>query len=220
MDEIVAAAAMIDAEWCESFRARTALLFPVIIDNIKTFTRAAREYLKDARFGKQIGTLLAGAHSLTSDERITHEAALEFIAQQNWEDQSTRDGDSDETRCFNAIVEKIIPFINDNKRLDMTINELITLIDNDERGLDDPKKLYVSEAKDTLARYGIKVKGGEIYISDSNKELGNILKGGNFEVNWKIHLRRLDGAQIKDCVKFGAGGTTRATIIKINRNND
>ena len=58
-------------------------LVPVILKNAETFSQAAAAVLSDQRAGDQIGTLMAGAYSLTSDGEISYDAALEFVRRFN-----------------------------------------------------------------------------------------------------------------------------------------
>lgn len=199
-DNIKDSAKIITPQWCSSLRSRTLSMIPVILENALTFGRTIAMKFNDQRIGDQLGILLAGAYSLTSDKAITEAKAAEWIDAQDWEGEGCIDDESDERICLNTILGHIISYTIDNQRVDKSIAEI----------------LYNKDASiysiDAIERIGIRVIDDNIVISDSHPAMKSMLKNTPFEKNWAKFLRRLPETEPKASVRFN-GIFNRATAI-------
>jgi putative DNA primase/helicase len=191
---------IITLQWCASFRARTLTLIPVILENALTFGRAIAQKFNDQRIGDQLGILLAGAYSLTSDSAITEKKAAQWIDTQDWEGEGCIDDESDERMCLNHILEYVISYNIDNQRIEKSIANIVY------------EKPIGAHSEQAIERIGIRVIDDRIVISDSHSALKSILKNTPFEKNWAKYLRRLPETEQKAGVKFN-GIINRATAI-------
>jgi hypothetical protein len=175
-------------------------MIPVILENALTFGRAIACKFNDQRIGDQLGILLSGAYSLTSDNAITEKKASEWIETQNWEGESCIDDESDERICLNIILSHILSYTIDNQRVEKSISEILYNKDS---------SIYSHEA---IERIGIRIIDDTIVISDSHSAIKSILRNTPFEKNWAKFLRRLPEIEQKAGCKFN-GVINRATVI-------
>ena len=187
-------------QWCASLRARTLIMIPVILENALTFGRAIACKFNDQRIGDQLGILLSGAYSLTSDNAITEKKASEWIDAQNWDGESCVDDESDERICLNNILSHILSYTVDNQRVEKSIARILY------------QKPITAYSEEALEQIGIRVIKDSIVISDSHSSLKSILKNTPFEKNWSKYLRRLPEIEQKAGVKYN-GIINRATAI-------
>lgn len=219
-DEICEAALVLTPEWCERLRARAVTSIPRILENSRIFARAAAEYFRDTRIGDQIGALLAGSYTLANDDTISPVAAARLIDEQDWEEQSVVEAEKDEIQCLSTILQRMIQIGQDGRRYDRNIGDLINFVVADMQGsAPTDHDLKDREAKDTLLRFGIKIMDENnnirVCISDSNVELKKLLGDTPWATNWRHQLRRIDGAESKNTVRFGPYYVSRATIIPV-----
>jgi len=199
-DNIKEASKIITNQWCASLRARTLSIIPVILDNALTFGRAIACRFNDQRIGDQLGILLAGAYSLTSDSAITEKKATEWIETQDWEGEGFTNDESDERMCLNHILEHVISYNIDNQRVEKSTANIVH------------EKPIGAHGEQAIERIGIRVMNDNIVISDSHSALKSILKNTPYEKNWAKFLRRLPESEQKAGVKFN-GIINRATAI-------
>ena len=182
----------ITEEWCESLRARSIKLIPVIVENARVFARAAAKTIGTQRAGDQIGTLLAGAYSLASEKVIDLETATEWINQREWEEERATLETDDSTRCLDVIMQHIV---KDGSR-EANISNLLHCANeslSDRTGMVD---MPASDAVTVLAKCGIALgyEGGSytIYISSSHTYIKQrILNGTPWPVGWNRILKRI-----------------------------
>ena len=217
-DEICEAALVLTPEWCASLRSRAVQAIPRVLENSRIFARAAAEYFRDTRIGDQIGALIAGSYCLDHDDAINPTEAARLIADLDWAEQSVVEAETDEMQCLSNIIQSILPVAVDGRRYDRSIGELVNYIVAESQGLapTDPD-LKIREATDTLERLGIRVIDDKLFISDSHGELKRLLNNTPWATNWRHQLRRIDGAESKNCVRFGSYYSSRSTAIPIDK---
>lgn len=197
-------------EFVERLQARTIRLIPEIRRNAETFAVAGSMVLGNRRSGDQIGALLAGAYALHSSKAISLEEATAWLKQQDWEDTTATQERRDELACLQHLMEYIVKVQGVQKQLDRTLGELV---DAAEGGLDD--ELTRSMAEDALKRYGMRVYGDKLLISNTSSALKKILANTPWATNWGRVLKRIDGAETTDPIRIGPGSTSRATAIPV-----
>ena len=191
---------------------RTLERVPTIRANAKAFAKAlAVEH--GQRFGDQHGTLLAGAFSLMPDSnrKLSEEEATQFCAQIDWSSQSRDERDADEDQCLARICESMVA-VEGGKRF--TIMNLI-------ESLFSPKMGTLAGCEENadkiLGRYGIRSKGGSLFIANSNANLEALLS----DTQWsggahKQALKRVLGAEgTSSAVRFVGSKSSRATVIPL-----
>jgi len=205
----------ITPEWCASFRARSISLIPVIRKNALVFGKAIAEKLSNQRLGDQLGTLLAGAYTLYSDNEISIEKARAWVEEQDWAEQIEAEKESDEKRCLSTILQQLIPVIEDGRRIDKSIIELV----HEAKSEIDPSIFLdkkIEEAQKSLLRIGIRVRHDDIVISNSHEGIKRIMGDGPFAKNWGRLLERLPGTVRLASARFIDGIITRAVAIPMN----
>lgn len=198
---------------------RSARLIPVIRKNHDTFSRAVGSVFGDRRAGDQLGALLAGAYSLTSEAEITYDAARAWIeTHSNLKASTVADEQTDEERFLSHVKQAMVRVqgVNGHGVLDRQIGELMDAARTVEGGYG----MVYTEARQTLMRCGIRYQseddGGEgFWISHSSKGLKNrILKDAPA---WgrkpALTLSRIRGAVNSDNPIRFAGDKERATFL-------
>ena len=179
-------------------RARSLSLALTIKANAASFTKACALRLGDQRAGDQIGTLLAGAFSLTSTRTVTLEEATKIIADYDWTMFEKATSDADEWKCWNRLIDAQVRVKDVNGVDSYSIGELISVARQssiDETSLN---------ARGVLMRTGINITAKGIYIacSSTHAELAKIFNGTAFSGKWKEYLQRLPDAKYISSWKF------------------
>lgn len=199
-------------EYCAQLRARTVNLIPVIRQNSRVFAAAAASTIGTRRAGDQIGTLLAGAYTLSSSNLVTLEKAKEWLAQRNWDEERQTTEAADISRCLNVILEAKTKISG----VDLTISNLLFLVNDYVQVESDMLGVDREAAMAGLAQCGIKysLEDGQhfIYIATNHSALKRILEKTPWSGGWHRILSRIKGASVKAGQRF-AGIQTRAVRI-------
>lgn len=201
----------------ERIQARTISLLPSILRNAETFASAAATVFGDQRAGDQIGTLLAGAFSLTSSKEMQYSEALKWIRSKDWGEVNAED-EKDERRLINLLMERItmLEIEGTGKRVERTIGELVKVCA--EPGLYSVGDITEEIAEPRLNRLGFRVdKIKEILIvSNTSNEIRRMLQETPWARNHAGILKRLNGAQAYAPTTFGGFTKSRAVAIPLN----
>lgn len=196
--------------------ARTISQIPLIRKNAKTLAAAlARKF--GQRFGDQYGTLLAGAWSLQPNGggELTVEAARQWVENMDWESREVDAADADEAKCLGRILQSLIQ-IEGSKRL--TIFELVQMAaDGVMHATPSQQGSPGEEVANILGRYGLKVSGGALAVSNSSTNLQALLKDSPWSgTAYRQALRRIEGAtHSTNTLRFPGSGVARATLIPL-----
>ncbi len=194
--------------WAEGIRARSLSNAMSITANSKTFAKAVAIKLGDQRIGDQLGALLAGAFSLTSNRDLSLEEATEWVEKQNWHGFLPDEADQDEVRAFSWMLDKSIRFeTEDGKAYTRGIGELIQLYYSDSVRSDEADIVARN-----LMRNGIKVEADTVAISNHHPALRTLFENTTWADKWKDQMARVPGAVALAGVRFGAS-THRAVRI-------
>lgn len=213
LDELAAAEAkVLTDDFIQQFYARAIRLAPVIRQNAAMFAKAVAVVMGEQRAGDQIGALLAGAWSLTSDDVVTYEQATEWVEQQDWSDQKEEvQGMSDEHALLDYMMEQMVRMQTDHGVVERTIGEIVDMAS----GVD-----YTATdlAGKVLGRYGLKVRDGGLIVSNTADGIKRLLKNTPWAVNWSKVLRRIAGSENSGVTYFGySRSESRAVWVPLGR---
>lgn len=206
-------AELITEEYSRAFRARTISVVQNIIANAKIFKSAVVAVLGEQRTGDQLGTLLAGAYSLTNDNVIDYEKALEWVKKRDWSEERNSTAEKDEILLIKYLLQQQLRIETRGTSVERPIGELILVAMGMVSAETD---ISPGHANERLKRHGMKVKDEYLYISNSDINVTRMLEKSNWPRNHNKILIRLTGAIAEDSVRFASGVTTRAVRIPKN----
>jgi putative DNA primase/helicase len=184
-----------------AFISRAIYLAPVIEANFNNFSSILARHLGDKRAADQLGALMAGAYSLTSDAVATEDEAREYLALFDLKSTATESASiSDEEGCFNHLMDAKIS----NGRVERSVSELLT-----DWFSTDASAMTV--AGEVLRRNGIKGGTGCFHVCQNHSELKRIYQNTAWSIQYFKILRRREGAE-DDCVRFGGGTNPRRSV--------
>ena len=111
--------------YCSRFRARAVRNAITTRANAEIFSDAATAFTGDKRSADQVGTLLAGAFSLTSTKRISCNAAVAWLEKQDWSGFKIDAIDSDENQCLAHLLSAPIRIERQHGTETITVDEAI-----------------------------------------------------------------------------------------------
>ena len=206
----------ITKKWAAQFRARAIKMIPIIRQNAEIFSEIVATKVSDQRAGDMVGTLIAGAYSLTSDNLITRERAAKWVEEHDFDEQLPSVESNDERQVLNIIVCSQIKVKTANGIEEISVDELIrkskdmVAVDNGYGGTDykEPPE------RDILKRHGLRVDqdNGCIYIGRNFPPLRRILANTPWEKTYGRLLMRLPGAEARENMRF-VGPPTRAVML-------
>lgn len=199
-------------ERCAAIRARSYHLIPIIRKNAKTLAQAVAESLGSQRIGDQVGTLLAGAISLSMDREITIDEARKWSSQINLDEAREAEEVSDEGMCLNSILQTQIMFDAGAHRYQRTISEVVMAASGKKALSAD---VYADDCNNVLARHGMTVDGRYLIISNTHNEIKRILRDTPWAAGWRRVLSRFEGAEPCPAPVRFAGSQTRAVRIPL-----
>lgn len=208
---------LIGDDYAKRYQARAISLAPVIRHNADVFSMAAAAALGEQRAGDQYGALLAGAYSLTSDEKVTLEQAEAWLGQFDLtEDKAEVDNMSDELACLQYLLQQIIRNVDlaDGKR-DLSIAELVEYAQ--QVTWDANEGSNAAAARRALLRIGFKLAsdGKGLLISNTHDGIKRLLMGTPWSVNWGKVLGRLPDAYKPGTVAFAGKIRAKVTWVPI-----
>jgi putative DNA primase/helicase len=178
-----------------------------ITANSKTFAKAVAIKLGDQRIGDQLGALLAGAFSLTSNRDLSLDEATEWVNKQNWHGFLPDEADQDEVRALSWMLDKSIRFEQGDRAYTRSIGELVQAYYSTNVTVDEADNIRAN-----LMRSGIKVEDETVAISNHHPALRTLFENTSWADKWKDQMARVPGAIAIPGVRFGAS-THRAVRI-------
>ena len=203
--------------FCEAFFARSVKMLPIIRINAGVFGDAITAHLGQRRLGDQLGTLLAGAYSLMSDEKVSPADAKAFVEQQEWAESEDALNNQDHEQCLRHLLQSTIQAeTNDLRHVTRSIAELAMLVTGLSRDTRIDRQevetasgrtsheieteiIAPEKADTTLRRHGIRAEraiGGvaNLTVANQHVSLAKIFSGTPWPVNWGEQLKRLSFA--------------------------
>ena len=165
--------------------------------------------------GDQYGTLLAGAWALQSSRVPTTADAQALIAGVDWSSYEQSNGQPDERRCLNRILQHQLRVETEDRVLTRTIGELVELLSSAPSPLE---AVSGRHAEELLSRHGLRVQEGRLLVSNTSEAIARILVDTAWATSWGTILSRLPGAiPTGHPVRFkGAGSKDRACSIPLD----
>jgi putative DNA primase/helicase len=203
-----------DEGYTERLRARSLRFAKVIRTNCETFSAVAVEFTGDKRSADQIGTLLAGAFSLTSPREITKEAAREWMEKQDWTGFRAEEIDNDENQCLAHLMAAHLRFEDRGHAVTRTVSEVIAEIGRiAENSVLESDQNHRRELKAVLVRHGMKLKGERLFVANRNQSLEKIFTDTPWAgAKWRMQLERVPGGNAEGTTDFG-GVKQRAVSV-------
>lgn len=166
---------------------RSLTLIPTILKNIDTFTSAAAKHFKSQRAGDQYGALLAGCYCMINQTEATPADAESLIRSFDWSEHIEYSDTDEGSEVLQVFMESHIRL----GVMPVTVYELLRAAAGfPQIGLE----LDSGGAKAILARYGIKVDDHWLMLSNNSVALRTLMKGTNFDADWRGVMLRIDGA--------------------------
>lgn len=199
----------ITPEFSSGLLARTIANMDALLKNITVFQRAARRVIGSARAAQQIGTMLAGVYLLSKTDVCEPEAAEEWIRLYRWDDHTAISEIPDPIRLLQFISSSTIRFGTSGGPVrEMTIGDLIVAC---ARAEEDTKNYETA-----LKNFGVLVKDGRVFISNSSPQLARILRDTEWCARWHRNLSDIAGAQKTGSIYFSPGVRSRAISLPVS----
>jgi len=192
--------------FCAKIRSRAIRNAKTTRHNADIFSSAAVTHTGDKRSADQIGTLLAGAYSLTSTREITESSAAAWLEKQDWGGFKVDAVDADENQCLAHLFSSLIRIEKQFGTEQITIDEAVQRV----------KKDTLSEAESlALVRIGIKIDSEMIIIANNHQGLERCFANTPWAgAKWKGQLLRVLGANNSPkAVRFGQNVVQKAVIL-------
>ena len=191
-------------DYLNGLRYRAVSKIPFIRECVALFSEKVMEKVGTRRLGDQYGTLLAGAWAAANDHLPTPDEINEIILSGSWEDESALATELDHDRFIKHLLQHSMRIQGDKGPMDTTIGELLNIETlTNPLGLSDAIK---NPAKATLARYGLKVDDGYLFIQNSNSQLARVFRDTPWPKNWRNLLKSCPGShRPQQPVYYGAG---------------
>lgn len=210
LDALLAAEARVLTEqFISRFYARSIAMAATIRANALVFAKAVAAVMGEQRAGDQIGTLLAGAYSLVSDELVSFEKAAAWVQKHDWEDAKAEvQGQSDEQAMLSHLLQQVIRFQTDTSTGERSVGELVDMARRYEPGYDFAMK--------ALGRIGLRYHEDGLLVSNTADGVKRLLKNTAWSVNWAKVLKRIPGSKTAGVTYFGfSGSESRAVWVPI-----
>lgn len=205
---------LITPDFAGRLLARTIALLPVILQTVRISTKVAAEHFDSQALGDQYGTLLAGAWALQSSQVPTEAEMQGLIEGTDWSSYRQSNELPDEQRCLNRILQHQLRVeTGERSTVTRTVLELVELASAAMTSPMEP--VQPADAADLLGRHGLRVRDGELLVSNTAEALSRILLDTAWATNWGTILGRLPGASRSAPVHFRGLGTSRAVALPL-----
>lgn len=195
---------------------RSIRLLPVILEAVKVFGAEAARFFGNQRDGDQFGTLLAGAWCLMRDTVPTPQEALDLIQSYDWQEHSDETKSDDALQALYAMTGLLL---RSNHGGEYTVHELANKVHKGHQGEGDAQgegvHMTIKDCASLLARYGIRVKGGRMFVNASSEHLRHMLRHTKYSNDLRGYLKRVPGALVDDVMWLG-GGSCRPVAIPMD----
>jgi putative DNA primase/helicase len=199
----------------ERIRSRSLNHAKTLRANAETFSAVAVEFTGDKRSADQIGTLLAGAYSLTSTKLATRDFAREWMAKQDWSGFKSEEIDNDENQCLSHLFAASIRYEIEGRGVTRSISEAVQLVEA--QAISDDAMRAKGETREALKRHGILVKDGRASIANRHPALERIFADTPWAgAKWRQQLERVAGHEKHEVLNFGLNIRQRAVSVPLN----
>lgn len=185
---LLAAVSRLPADIPHRLLARQVANINTIIKNIETFKQVISENFGNRRLGDQLGTLMAGCHSLYSSSEISKTACKEYISRYDLQEFTTAKAAREDLELLHHIAGHPLRVQTSFGVQNRVVGELIDSILN---GSPDDK-VPAEVAEDELNRTGIRVdrdRGG-VWLARGSKALAGVMISSPHSNGWDRILLR------------------------------
>jgi putative DNA primase/helicase len=184
--------------------------------NILVFKQTISNMMNSPRLGDQLGTLLAGSHSLYSTQRLDDKQCEKYLARHNLNDFTEVKEEQEDLALLRHLCVQIIRVETNHGVQDRAVGELLRIVIN-RREIED---VSYTHAANTLARYGMRAEteGSRvigIWLANKWPTLDRLVQTAQFSQGWVNIIKRHHRARQSDSALRFAGSTSRATMIPI-----
>lgn len=156
-------------------------------ENIKTFVDAAARVFGSVREGDQYGTLMAGCWSLMNSGLATAQQATELINSYDWSEYRENIELDESSKALAALLEAQI---RTPTGAQITLHEAVMVA----AGVSDGSLTMPSlDAKALLQRFGMRLEGEQLLLSNNSQALSDLLRGTPYQADWRGQLLRVPG---------------------------
>ena len=206
-------AKVVDDDFVHRLHARTLKLMPVILENTKTFADAASHVIGNKRLGDQVGSMLAGAYSLSSSKIISLDDAIIWVETKDWSEEKGLDLTKDEVQLWNLIISQPLKVESSAGYRERNIGELILIAAN----YSEEDGISVESAHNCIKRVGVMIYGNDkILISNTSPGLKKILSNTSWPNNHNKIIERLEGAEKVEPRRFYPGHSARSVSVPLD----
>lgn len=201
-------------EYVQAFQSRSVWLLPTILKNAQVFSNAASIVLNNQRTGDQLGIILAGYYSLTSESEISLETATQWMIAQDLSEEKLANETRDEIKLINHLMscDTEVETVSYG-RIKRTIGELVIIARGDVISDYESSRINSELANETLKRLGMKVAGYCLIISDNSEKIKRFLENTSYSRNYHTILRRVELSEKIANTTFGSHIKSNATKI-------
>lgn len=184
--------------------------------NIAVFKQVVTNIMDSPRLGDQLGTLLAGSHSLYSTQRLNEKQCEKYLARHNLNDFNEVKEEQEDLALLRHLCIQMIRTETTHGAQDRAVGELLRIVINKMEFED----VTYRNAVNTLARYGLRVEREKgrligVWMANSWPPLDRLMQTAQFAQGWvNIMKRHPEAYQSESAIRFG-GATSRATLIPV-----
>ncbi len=207
-------AALLPKDLPQKLLARQAQNLFTIRHNAVMFKDTITNVLGSPRIGDQLGTLLAGAHSLYSTQRLNQQQCEKYLSKQNLDDFTQVKEEQEDVALLRHLCGSMIRVETVHGVHDRAIGELLRIVFH---GVETEDVSY-KNAVTTLARYGLKVEIEHgtrtgVWIANKCQTLDRLMQTADFSEGWINIIQRHPYKKLSDrALRFG-GIVCRATFL-------
>jgi putative DNA primase/helicase len=200
--------------FAEQIRARSLANAKTLRANAETFSSVAVQFTGDKRSADQLGTLLAGAFSLTSTRIATEEFAKDWMAKQDWTGFKSEEIDNDENQCLSHLFAASIRYEIAGRPVTRSVSEAVAIANVSGSYLSNEQLGERNETRDALRRHGILIKDGRASIANRHPALERIFADTPWAgAKWRQQLERVPGHEKHEVLNFGLNIRQRAVSV-------
>ncbi|WID42093.1 DUF6371 domain-containing protein [Pseudomonas phage ZRG1] len=211
-ENFAAALDFITPELGRRILARTVSRLPMIRENVRVFVRAAAGILDSQRLADTYGVMMGGAWSLLHDAAATPQSAKAMLKALDWSVYTESAAENEAESVLSAMLQHVVLCDGADTRASLSLGELVK-ISATGHGF---AGIYREDADAMLARYGLRVRAGRLFVANNSRLLARALTDTPYSINWKNYLRRIKGARSEGAIQFSTALTQRATSVPLD----
>jgi putative DNA primase/helicase len=183
--------------------------------NIETFKEVIATSMANRRIGDQLGTLLAGAYSLSSKRVITKGACQKYLDSYDWSEFTSVTTVREDIALMHHICGSLIKVETRNGTQDRAIGELLyTLLYPNPA--EDPD-VYPPKAIATLSRYGLRIDDSKlgVWIATNVATLNRLMGTSVYSEGWQKVIARNPACKKSEKSQRFGGEVSRALYLPL-----